>query len=172
MAHRLGVSTREHSVSDINKHKNVCLVCQQSKKSTNKKMLLAPLPIPGGPDLQIWAPSPDPHRLLGPMITADMKKNLCYASQIHSPNMLWSQWSQIKIQKQLQGMVLQIWHSCTNSQGQQKRVCNKAMCWAVPVAKLQPHQDFSSTPAVQCSGWSFQWNCENFSVAICNWHNT
>jgi Integrase zinc binding domain len=38
---------------DINKHKNVCLVCQQSKKSTNKEMLLAPLPIPGGPDLQI-----------------------------------------------------------------------------------------------------------------------
>ena len=53
---------------DIDKHKNFCLRCQQRKKSTNKKMLLAPLPIPECPNLWIHAD------LFGPMITADSKK--------------------------------------------------------------------------------------------------
>ncbi len=53
---------------DINKHKNFCLQCQQSKKSTDKKMPQAPLPIPQCPNLWIQA------HLFGPMITADSNK--------------------------------------------------------------------------------------------------
>jgi Integrase zinc binding domain len=75
----------------IDKHKNFCLRCQQRKKSTNKKMLLAPLPIPECPNLWIHAD------LFGPMTTADSKK-FCFASPMHLPYMLWSQQLQIKMQ--------------------------------------------------------------------------
>jgi hypothetical protein len=55
-------------IQDIEKHKNFCLRCQQRKKSTNKRTLLAPLTIPDRPNLQIHAD------LFGPMITADSHK--------------------------------------------------------------------------------------------------
>jgi hypothetical protein len=55
-------------IQDIEKHKNICLHCQQQKKSTNKWTPLAPLPILDHPNLQI------PADLFGPMITADSNK--------------------------------------------------------------------------------------------------
>ncbi len=54
---------------DIERHQNFCLRCQQRKKSTNKRTLLAPLPIPDHPNLRIHAD------LFGPMLTADSNKN-------------------------------------------------------------------------------------------------
>jgi Integrase zinc binding domain len=36
---------------DIERHQNICLRCQQRKKSTNKRTRLAPLPIPDRPNL-------------------------------------------------------------------------------------------------------------------------
>ncbi len=53
---------------DIEKHQSFCLRCQQRKKSTNKRTLLAPLPIPDRPNLRIHAD------LFGPMLTADSNK--------------------------------------------------------------------------------------------------
>jgi hypothetical protein len=53
---------------DIDKHKNLCLRCQQQKKLTNPKMPLAPLPILECPNLWVHAD------LFGPMITADSNK--------------------------------------------------------------------------------------------------
>jgi hypothetical protein len=52
-------------IQDIERHKNVCLHCQQRKKSTNKR---TPLPIPDCPNLQVHAD------LFGPMIIADSNK--------------------------------------------------------------------------------------------------
>jgi hypothetical protein len=69
---------------DIEKHKNVCLRCQQRKKPTNKKMSLAPLPILECPSLRIHTD------LFDPMIKADNNKKLCFASQMPLSNMLWS----------------------------------------------------------------------------------
>jgi hypothetical protein len=65
-------------LQDIKKHKNVCLRCQQGKKSTNKKTLLAPLPNPKWPNLRIHAD------LFSPMITAGSHKEflLCITDVI------------------------------------------------------------------------------------------
>ncbi len=53
---------------DIEKHKNFCLICQQWKKSANKKTPLAPLPILECPNLWIHTD------LFDPKITADSNK--------------------------------------------------------------------------------------------------
>ncbi len=55
-------------IQDVERHKNVCLCCQQWKKSTNKWTPLVPVPIPDRPNLWINAD------LFGPTITADSHK--------------------------------------------------------------------------------------------------
>ncbi len=67
---------------DIKRHVQTCLTCQQWKKATVKQTPLAPLPVPGRPRWRIHADLSDP---CWQLITT---KNLCYASQMHLPNLL------------------------------------------------------------------------------------
>jgi len=150
---------------DIEKHNNFCLRCHQIKEITNKNILLLPLLIPDRPNLQIHA------NLYSPMITGESNKNVCYASQMLSQNMLYSQpsptWGRDSCRCHLQSMVLKIWHSDTDSHWLKQIIHQQIVSSTFQIKRYEWHKNVASSSPMQCASGGLQQKNQKVPDVIC-----